>query len=150
MNRNPFHPEGVFLVMHQIMVETEPDVSLNVILRNEAPVRFVMVHGLASNARLYDGVAETLAKWGYGSIAIDLRGHGQSSKPSTGYDHATISRDLYAAITALHDEASDYPDHSGRWANGSHMANPPGLAAAGAHRQFTAAPLRFTSEFLRL
>ena len=95
--------------MQQIMVETEPGVSLNVILRNEAPVRFVMVHGLASNARLYDGVAETLAEWGYGSIAIDLRGHGQSSKPSTGYDHETISRDLYAAITALHDEASDYP-----------------------------------------
>src|SRR5512143_2312623 len=33
---------------------------------------FVLVHGLASNARLWDGVARHLAEEGYGSVAVDL------------------------------------------------------------------------------
>ena len=84
--------------MQQFMVETEPQVSLSVLSRGKSPIQFVLIHGLASNARLWDGVAEILAEWGYGSIAIDLRGHGQSSRPSDGYNHETICRDLKVVI----------------------------------------------------
>jgi len=45
---------------------------------------FVLVHGLASNARLWDGVARRLAGAGHSSAAVDLRGHGRSDKPDTG------------------------------------------------------------------
>jgi pimeloyl-ACP methyl ester carboxylesterase len=55
---------------------------------------FLLVHGLASNARLWDGVASSLATAGAHVVAVDLRGHGQSDKPDDGYDCATISRDL--------------------------------------------------------
>jgi pimeloyl-ACP methyl ester carboxylesterase len=61
---------------------------------NEYPVGFVLVHGLASNARLWDGVGAALAARGHGSIAVDLRGHGESPAPDDGYDFATITGDL--------------------------------------------------------
>lgn len=55
---------------------------------------FVLVHGLASNARMWDGVASELARRGYPSVALDLRGHGLSSKPDHGYDFDTICTDI--------------------------------------------------------
>lgn len=62
---------------------------------------FLLVHGLASNARLWDGVAPRLAAAGHSVAAVDLRGHGLSDKPDGGYDFATISEDLRALIAAL-------------------------------------------------
>jgi pimeloyl-ACP methyl ester carboxylesterase len=67
----------------------------------DAGASYLLVHGLASNARLWDGVARRLAGAGHSSAAVDLRGHGRSDKPDTGYDFATISGDLLALIGAL-------------------------------------------------
>lgn len=63
-------------------------------------VPFVLVHGLASNARLWDGVAAELAAAGHPVLAVDQRGHGRSSKPDQGYDMATITDDLRAVVEA--------------------------------------------------
>jgi pimeloyl-ACP methyl ester carboxylesterase len=62
---------------------------------------FLLVHGLASNARLWDGVAARLAAAGTRVAAVDLRGHGRSDKPDSGFDFATISEDLRVLIEAL-------------------------------------------------
>ena len=62
---------------------------------------FLLVHGLASNARLWDGVADELGKLGYRVAIVDLRGHGRSDKPETGYDFATISADLAHVLEQL-------------------------------------------------
>lgn len=64
-------------------------------------VSLVLVHGLASNARLWDGAARHLAAMGYSSIAIDQRGHGLSDKPDSGYDMATVVDDLAALLERL-------------------------------------------------
>lgn len=64
---------------------------------------FLFVHGLASNARLWDGVADAIAAAGHGSVAIDQRGHGRSSQTEEGYDFATLAADLAAAIDATVD-----------------------------------------------
>lgn len=64
-----------------------------------APV--LAVHGLASNARLWDGVAARLAALGHPVAAVDQRGHGLSDKPDTGYDFATLTQDLLAVSAAL-------------------------------------------------
>lgn len=69
----------------------------------EEPVRepaLVLLHGLASNARIWDKVGFRLAARGYRAFAIDQRGHGMSDKPEQGYDFETINRDLLAAIDA--------------------------------------------------
>ena len=75
-------------------------VDLSVIMREARPDTraFVLVHGLASNARLWDGVGECLTDLGHASIAVDQRGHGESSKPDDGYDFATVADDLAAVI----------------------------------------------------
>lgn len=62
---------------------------------------FLLVHGLASNARLWDGVAETLSAFGHRVAAVDLRGHGRSDKPDSGYDYATVCDDVAAVADAL-------------------------------------------------
>jgi pimeloyl-ACP methyl ester carboxylesterase len=62
---------------------------------------FLLVHGLASNGRLWDGVARRLAAAGRASVAVDLRGHGHSDKPDGGYDFATISEDLRGLVAEL-------------------------------------------------
>jgi pimeloyl-ACP methyl ester carboxylesterase len=55
---------------------------------------FLLVHGLASNARLWDGVARRLAAAGHEVVAVDQRGHGRSEEPESGYDTATAAADL--------------------------------------------------------
>ncbi|HZN18290.1 MAG TPA: alpha/beta hydrolase [Micromonosporaceae bacterium] len=61
---------------------------------------FLLVHGLASNARLWDEVAARLAAAGHAVHAPDLRGHGESDAPPAGYDTATAAADLAALADA--------------------------------------------------
>jgi pimeloyl-ACP methyl ester carboxylesterase len=105
-------------------VEVAPGVSLHVLVREPSvpvdgptgsgpssgvpagdleasSVPFLLVHGLASNARLWDGVARVLADLGHPVAAVDLRGHGRSDAPDDGYDIATVATDLIAVIAAL-------------------------------------------------
>lgn len=84
----------------QRTVTVAPGVDLSVLAREARPDMraFVLVHGLASNARLWDGVGDRLAELGHASVAVDQRGHGRSSKPDDGYDFETVSNDLAAVI----------------------------------------------------
>jgi pimeloyl-ACP methyl ester carboxylesterase len=66
-----------------------------------SPAPYLLVHGLASNARLWDGVARRLTEAGHEAVAVDLRGHGRSDKPDDGFDFATIAGDLRSLIAAL-------------------------------------------------
>ncbi len=66
-----------------------------------AGVPFLLVHGLASNARTWDGVAAGLVARGHPAVSVDLRGHGRSSKPDGPYDMATVADDLAALIDRL-------------------------------------------------
>jgi len=61
----------------------------------------LLLHGLASNARIWEHVAPALAEGGLAPVAIDLRGHGLSDKPEAGYELATFSADLRAAVRDL-------------------------------------------------
>lgn len=58
----------------------------------------VLIHGLASNCRLWDGAARELAGMGHGVIALDLRGHGRSDKPETGYGVGEVAQDVIDII----------------------------------------------------
>jgi pimeloyl-ACP methyl ester carboxylesterase len=62
---------------------------------------FLLVHGLASNARLWDGVARRLAAAGHEVVAVDQRGHGGSEETTDGYDTATAASDLAALVAEL-------------------------------------------------
>jgi len=62
---------------------------------------FVLLHGLSSNSRTWDAVAEQLAAAGHRVIAVDQRGHGLSDKPDEGYDFATITADLNQLLQTM-------------------------------------------------
>ena len=64
-------------------------------------VLFLLVHGLASNARTWDGVAARLVADGHPTASVDLRGHGRSSKPDGPYDIPTVAADLATLIAGL-------------------------------------------------
>ena len=87
-------------------VEVDSGVSLRIVERGSTdpdpmlpPV--VLIHGLASNARMWDGVASALVSQRVRSISVDLRGHGRSSRPDDGYDFATVGRDVCRVLDAL-------------------------------------------------
>lgn len=63
----------------------------------------VLVHGLASTSRLWDGVAEHLAATERRSVSVDLRGHGESDAPDGGYDTSTAADDLAALLPQVSD-----------------------------------------------
>ena len=61
----------------------------------------LLIHGLASNARLWDGPARILASMGHAVTALDLRGHGFSDKPDTGYAMHDVADDICDVLTQL-------------------------------------------------
>jgi len=84
-------------------VPVAPGVTLHVEQRagDAAAVPFVLVHGLASNLRLWDGVADLLHTCGHTVVALDQRGHGRSDAPESGYDIDTAVADLHGVVEAL-------------------------------------------------
>jgi pimeloyl-ACP methyl ester carboxylesterase len=62
---------------------------------------FLLVHGLSSNARTWDGVARHLAAAGHEVVAVDQRGHGRSEQVADGYTTEQCAADLAALIELL-------------------------------------------------
>lgn len=60
----------------------------------------ILIHGLASNARIWELVAPYLVEGGLEPLAPDLRGHGLTDGPDGDYSFETISHDLAAFINA--------------------------------------------------
>lgn len=61
----------------------------------------LLVHGLASSSHIWDLVAPRIANAGLRPVAYDQRGHGRSSKPSSGYGFEHTSADAVAVARAL-------------------------------------------------
>src|SRR5262245_30029459 len=87
----------------ELRVPVAPGVTLHVERREGQPeaMPFVLVHGLASNLRLWDGVAEELHARGHTVVAVDQRGHGRSDAPDAPYDMEMAVGDLLALMQVL-------------------------------------------------
>ena len=57
----------------------------------------ILVHMLGRSRRDWDSLASRLADSGIGALALDLRGHGESSGTTPGEDHSAMVRDIEAA-----------------------------------------------------
>lgn len=85
--------------MHETLVDCG---TLRLSIRDhdgEEPA-ILALHGLASNARWWDLVAARLSP-PRRVIAADLRGHGRSDKPETGYSFPEVVEDLRGLCAAL-------------------------------------------------
>jgi pimeloyl-ACP methyl ester carboxylesterase len=87
----------------ELRVPVAPGVALHAERRDGDPAAmpFVLVHGLASNLRLWDGVAEELHARGHTVVAVDQRGHGRSDTPESAHGLDIAVGDLMTLIEAL-------------------------------------------------
>lgn len=92
--RHEFHPLSSGVELHAVHWTPSDPVDITL-------PPWLLVHGLASNARLWDGVARRLAERGHDVVAVDQRGHGRSSKPDDGYDMVTVADDLRLLVDTL-------------------------------------------------
>ena len=102
--------------------------------RGDGPGRpFLLVHGLSSNARLWDGTAARLVAAGHQVVAVDQRGHGRSEQVAGGYSTPQCAADLAALCVELGLVADRAPVVAGQSWGGNvvlHMAAEHGGAAA--------------------
>ncbi len=90
------------LYRREVRISAQPLVRLSAIdIAPDRPQRtMVFIHGFGGNARQWQ---YQLRHFSDDSrvIALDLRGHGQSDKPQTSYDMASICADIAAALDEL-------------------------------------------------
>lgn len=72
----------------------------------------LLLHGLASNARIWETVAPLLLDAGLEPFALDARGHGLTDKPDGDYGIDTFLRDLVAFVDSAHLEKPFLVGHS--------------------------------------
>ncbi len=92
-------------VANTAIVATSSGVNLQTVTWGRAETHrkppVVLVHGLASNAMLWEGAALALSALGHLVTAVNLRGHGQSDKPDSGYDMKTVTQDVAELLLAI-------------------------------------------------
>ncbi len=89
----------------------------------------LLLHGLASNARIWDLVAPLLTEHAR-VVAVDQRGHGLTTAPETGYGFAETAADVAAIVAALGFSGPVIAGHSwGANVAVEYAARHPGLAA---------------------
>jgi pimeloyl-ACP methyl ester carboxylesterase len=64
------------------------------------PKGVLLIHGLASTSHIWDLVAPRLGRLGIEPVAHDQRGHGRSTKPTSGYGFEQTTADAAAVIRA--------------------------------------------------
>jgi non-heme chloroperoxidase len=75
-----------------------------------APV--VFVHGWTLSSAIWRGQLDWLTQQGLRAVAYDRRGHGQSTKPVSGYDYDTLAGDLATLLDRLNLEDVTLVGHS--------------------------------------
>ncbi len=90
------------LYRHEIRISTDPLVRLSAIdVSPELPKHtIIFIHGFGGKAEQWQYQMQKFALDNR-VIALDLRGHGLSDKPTTGYDMPRIQLDLETALTQL-------------------------------------------------
>ena len=101
-----------------VMVESGTGVTLRTVRwgnpAEASAVPLVLIHGLASNALLWEGAALEFAALGHAVVAVDLRGHGLSEKPDDGYDMHTVTNDVAGVLRVLASQGYERPVVAGQ------------------------------------
>jgi len=100
------------------LVETHNGVKLRVLtwvpVQSNSQIPVLLVHGLASNALLWEGAAHELVDMGHVVKAVDLRGHGMSEKPDDGYDMQSVTKDVAGLLRTLATNGFERPVVAGQ------------------------------------
>ena len=90
------------LELYREETQVEPGITISYIdVAPERPLRtFVLLHGFGGNATQWQYQIETFSQHNQ-VLAIDLRGHGQSSRPDSGYEMDRLVADIMAVLDHL-------------------------------------------------
>lgn len=90
------------LELYREEIRVEPGVTISYIdIAPERPLRtFLLIHGFGGNAKQWQYQLEIFSQHNR-VLAIDLRGHGQSSRPDFGYDMDRLTADIMAVLDHL-------------------------------------------------
>lgn len=88
-----------------------PNVQISYLEWSLGTEPLLLLHGLADHALVWQSLAEHLAPH-YQIVAPDLRGHGESSKPNSGYTSQDIIADLEALVADCRWENAHILGHS--------------------------------------
>jgi pimeloyl-ACP methyl ester carboxylesterase len=81
---------------YELQVHPSPDATIDCSVTGSGR-SLVLVHGITESRRTWDPLVEPLVAAGYRVVAIDLRGHGDSSRTAP-YDLATMAGDVGAVL----------------------------------------------------
>ena len=87
------------------------DIHLSYLEWERGSIPLLLLHGLADHALVWSSLGEALSDR-YHVVAVDLRGHGDSSKPDGGYEFDRIIADLEALMDILGWSAAHIVGHS--------------------------------------
>ncbi len=96
---------------HAFRVTSDAGVSLQCWRWGDSPRVIVAVHGVNAHGLHWRRLAERLASR-YSLVSYDLRGHGDSDKPATGYSYADHGADLAAVIRCASNQPPVLIGHS--------------------------------------
>ena len=71
-----------------------------------------LLHGLTSKCQDWESMPDDLAKAGFQVFIFDMKGHGQSDKPKSGYAPEDLARDVEACTNAFDHEKIHVVGHS--------------------------------------
>ena len=80
------------------VAEVEPGVRLHYVQAGSGPETMVLIHGYPETWWEWRHVMPIFATAGYSVIALDYRGAGNSSKPTSGYDKRTMAQDIHRLL----------------------------------------------------
>lgn len=81
--------------------EVETGVRIRFAIAGSGPATALLIHGYPETALAWRKVVRPLVDAGYRVIAPDLRGAGGSSRPTHGYDKATLADDCLQVLNSL-------------------------------------------------
>ena len=94
---------------------------------------------------LWEGAALALSSLGHLVTAVDLRGHGLSEKPESGYDMQTVTQDLAGLLREIHKDGFSQPVICGQSWGGNVV-----LELAHTHAELTSGVVCVDGGFLEL
>jgi pimeloyl-ACP methyl ester carboxylesterase len=82
-------------------IQTRDGVRLHYEVRGAGPLTLLFMHGWAGSAGYFDQLLEHLDLAGARAVTMDLRGHGDSSQPESGYTDEQLGTDALTVADAV-------------------------------------------------
>ena len=84
-----------------LTVRTEDGIEIAYRVLGTGPCTLLFMHGWAGSGIYFDETLKYLDLTGLRAVTFDLRGHGDSDKPDTGYSDERFARDAFAVADAV-------------------------------------------------